>query len=164
MELSAALTAQLEQLARRHDLTLNTLVQGAWGVLLSRLTGRDDVVFGVTVSGRSGEIAGVAEMVGLLINTVPLRLRLAGDEPVLAMLRRLQAEQARLLAHQHLGLTEIQSLSGQDELFDTLVVFENYPLDRAGLEQVTPGLRLVDLAANDATHYPVSLMAFLDRG
>ena len=88
------------------------------------------MVFGVTVAGRPPEIAGIESMVGLFINTLPLRIRLPAGKPLLALLREVQDSQSRLMAHQHLGLAEIQSLAGLGELFDTLVVFENYPVDR----------------------------------
>ena len=78
--LSEELTAGLQALAREHGLTLNTVVQGLWAVLLGRLTGRDDVVFGVTVAGRPAEIAGIEQMVGLFINTVPVRVRLRPEQ------------------------------------------------------------------------------------
>ncbi|TSD82481.1 non-ribosomal peptide synthetase, partial [Mycobacterium sp. KBS0706] len=125
VSLTAERTAALTRQARRLGLTVNTLVQGAWGILLGRLTGRDDVVFGVTVSGRPAELPGIEAMVGLLINTLPLRLRLRPAEPLAALLARLQEEQSRLLAHQHLGLTRIQQIAGFADLFDTLLVFEN---------------------------------------
>ena len=157
--LSAELTGALTRYGRQEGLTLNTLVQGAWGVLLGRLTGRDDVVFGITVSGRPPEIAGIESMVGLLINTLPLRLRLAPWQAFGDLLADLQKSQAALLAHQHLGLSEIQGLAGVGELFDTLVVFENYPLDQGGLAAPAGGVRLVEIGGQDATHYPLSLMA-----
>ena len=94
-------------------------------MLLGRLTGRDDVVFGVTVAGRPPEIAGIESMVGLFINTLPLRVKLAPNKPVVELLSELQDSQSQLMAHQHLGLAEIQRLAGLGELFDTLVVFEN---------------------------------------
>src|SRR5262249_27022586 len=125
LTLSEELTGALTRYGRQEGLTLNTLVQGAWGVLLGRLTGRDDVVFGITVSGRAGEIAGIESMVGLLINTLPLRLRLPPWQTMGDLLGQLQQSQSGLLAHQHLGLAEIQSVAGVGELFDTLVVFEN---------------------------------------
>ena len=130
-DLPAELTARLHGLARQRGLTLNTVVQGLWAVLLGRLTGRDDVVFGVTVSGRPAELAGVERMVGLFINTLPLRVRLRPGEPLATLLAGIQESQSRLLAHQHVGLAEIQRAAGIGELFDTLVVFENYPVDRA---------------------------------
>ena len=95
-KLSVDLSGQLQSLAREHGLTLNTIIQGLWAVLLGRLTDRDDVVFGITVSGRPPDLDGVEQMVGLFINTVPLRVRLAPGEPLAAMLARIQESQARL--------------------------------------------------------------------
>ncbi|WP_079155640.1 non-ribosomal peptide synthetase [Streptomyces ambofaciens] len=155
-------TQALTALAREHGLTLNTVVQGAWSLLLSRITGIDDVVFGVTVSGRPPELDGVEDMVGLFINTLPLRLRLRPAEPLAAMLARLQEEQSRLLAHQHLGLAEIQRLTDVGELFDTSMVFENYPLDASGLDRATDGLRVLRTEGYDATHYPLGLVCMPD--
>ena len=109
--LDAARTAALVEAARRHGLTLNTLVQAAWGILLGRMSGRDDVVFGVTVAGRPPELTGIESMVGLFINTLPLRLKLPPGQPLLELLKGLQDSQSRLMAHQHLGLAEIQGLS-----------------------------------------------------
>src|SRR4029079_15028170 len=79
---SAPLTAALTREARTQGLTLNTYIQAAWGILLGRLTGRDDVVFGVTVAGRPPEVAGIEHMVGLFTNTLPLRLKLPPDKPL----------------------------------------------------------------------------------
>jgi len=93
-------------------LTLNTLLQGAWGALLGRLTGREDVVFGITVAGRPAEIAGIEQMVGLFINTLPVRVQLAGGEGVRGWLAGLQEQQSRLMAHQHLELVEIHAFGG----------------------------------------------------
>ena len=159
VELPEALTEALGRQARSHGLTLNTILQGAWAILLGRLTGRDDVVFGTTVAGRPSEIAGIQTMVGLFINTLPVRVRLRPAEPLSELLTRLQDCQSELIAHQHLGLAEIQSLAGLGELFDTLVVFENYPVDRSALAQLVAGLGLTSVEGRDATHYPLSLMA-----
>ena len=117
------------------------------------------MVFGTTVAGRPSEIAGIQTMVGLFINTLPVRVRLRPAEPLSELLTRLQDSQSQLIAHQHLGLAEIQSLAGLGELFDTLVIFENYPLDRSALAQPVAGLDLTSLEGHDATHYPLSLMA-----
>ena len=155
--LSEPLTAALTQQARSRGLTLNTIIQAAWGLLLGRLTGRSDVVFGVTVAGRPPEIAGIERMVGLFINTLPLRLRLAPGKPLHLLLAELQEAQSRLMAHQHLGLAEIQGLAGLGELFDTLVVSENYP-DQARTPDAARGLRLTKIEVHDATNYPLTLM------
>ncbi|WP_308117807.1 condensation domain-containing protein, partial [Streptomyces anatolicus] len=120
-------TRALAETARAQGLTVNTVVQGAWALVLARLAGRTDVVFGATVAGRPAELPGVESMVGLLINTLPVRVPLEGAEPVSRMLARLQERQAALMAHQHFGLSEIQRLAGPGAVFDTLVVYENYP-------------------------------------
>ncbi|GHF71761.1 amino acid adenylation domain-containing protein/non-ribosomal peptide synthase protein (TIGR01720 family) [Amycolatopsis bartoniae] len=139
--------------AREQGLTVNTVVQALWGQVLGRLTGREDVVFGATVSGRPADLPGVDSMIGLFINTVPVRVRT--EEPLSA----LQAAQSGLLDHQYLGLTEIQRAAGGGDLFDTLVVFENYPIDSAavGESERHAGLRITQVDVDDATHYPLTL-------
>ena len=153
----AAMTSRLTVLARAEGLTLNTLVQGAWAILLGRTTGREDVVFGATVSGRTAELPGMEGMIGLLINTLPVRVRLRQKERLLAMLRRLQEEQSSLISHQYVGLAEIQHAAGLGELFDTLVVFENYPVDRDALESDQSGLRIRGVEGHNVTHYALCL-------
>ncbi|MBX9398208.1 amino acid adenylation domain-containing protein [Streptomyces sp. TRM72054] len=160
VELPESTTARLTERARAHGVTLGTVVQAAWGLLLGRLTGRGDVVFGTTVSGRDSEVEGIASMVGLFINTLPTRFRWAPGEPLGDLLVRLQEEQARLLDHQHLGLAEIQRLAGHaggGELFDTLVVFENYPAE-TDLGDPSGSIRITGDAFHDAVHYPLALV------
>ena len=111
LSLNEKQTAALIQQGRKHGLTLNTFIQTAWAILLGRLTGQDDVVFGVTVAGRPPEIAGVENMVGLFINTLPLRVRLPASKSLLALLQEVQDRQSKLTPYQHLGLVEIQDLS-----------------------------------------------------
>jgi hypothetical protein len=159
VDLSEDLSRGLERQARAQGLTLNTILQGAWGILLGRLTGRDDVVFGITVSGRSPEIAGIESMVGLFINTVPLRVRVQTGKRIEEYLAQLQEKQSRLMAHQHLGLVEIQGLAGLGELFDTLMVFENYPVDRSAIAETVRGVRITNVEWYDATHYPLNVIA-----
>ncbi len=157
-DLPTELTSNLQAMARSRGLTLNTVVQGLWGVLLGRLTGRDDVVFGVTVSGRPAELAGVERMVGLFINTVPLRVRLCPGETLAGLLAGVQQSQSLVLGFHHAGLADIQRAVGAGELFDTLLVFENFPEDRAASAQAMAGPRVTWLEGQDATHYPLSLM------
>ncbi|WP_329617719.1 amino acid adenylation domain-containing protein [Streptomyces brevispora] len=160
LDLDPATTLRLRETARAHRLTLNTLVQGAWGLLLGHLTGRPDVVFGATVSGRPPEIPGIESMIGLFINTVPVRLRQEPGETLAGLLTRLQEEQGRLLGSQHLGLSEIRGVTELDELFDTLVVFENYPMDDEALrtaQRGLPGLAVTGFSGTDAAHYPLTL-------
>ncbi|MFF7791546.1 amino acid adenylation domain-containing protein [Streptomyces sp. NPDC007991] len=155
--LSEALTEALSATARARRLTLNTVVQGLWALLLSGFTDRDDVVFGATVSGRPPELPGAESMVGLFVNTLPVRVRIDPDEPLTALLARIQREQRSLDAHQHASLAELTRASGFDALFDTIVAFENYPMDD-GIE--AGGLRLAHADLVERTHYPVSLSVF----
>ncbi|MDP9968765.1 non-ribosomal peptide synthase protein (TIGR01720 family), partial [Variovorax paradoxus] len=154
------LTEALGQRVRQHALTLNTLMQGAWGALLGRLTGREDVVFGITVSGRPPELQGIEGMVGLFINTLPLRFQFRSSEPFVQALSRLQDEQSSLIAHQHLGLSDIQRIAGFSSLFDTHFVFENYPFNPNARQASYDGLKVAPASANggDTTHYPLSLV------
>ncbi|MEU5002662.1 condensation domain-containing protein, partial [Streptomyces sp. NPDC021622] len=161
--LSRERTAELEAWARGRGLTLNTVVQGVWALVLGGLTGRDDVVFGATVSGRPPEVSGVESMVGLFINTLPVRVRLNPGLSLEELLGRVQAEQVGLMAHQHLGLADIQRIAGVGDLFDTLTVFENYPLDTDSLTLGDGRVRVSGLQGKDATHYPLSLAAMLSE-
>ncbi len=126
--LSPGESSRLESMAREHRLTLNTVVLGAWAILLSRLGGRRHVTHGVTVAGRPADLPGVEEMIGSFINTLPLTVEI-GQGPAVETLRRLQERQAEMLLHEHFALYEIQALAGRAgrPLFDCLFVFENYP-------------------------------------
>ncbi|MEV4443229.1 condensation domain-containing protein, partial [Streptomyces sp. NPDC049577] len=148
----------LQRLATDRSITLNTAVQTAWAALLGRLTGRDDVLFGTTVSGRPAEVPGVEGMVGLFINTVPVRVRLNAGRTWAETLAAVQDEQSALGAHQHLGLADIQARAGIGELFDTTVLVENYPVDPATAARLDSGLRLTGAKGRDATHYPLTLV------
>ncbi|WP_331765212.1 amino acid adenylation domain-containing protein (plasmid) [Streptomyces sp. NBC_01384] len=159
-ELSRGLSASAADLG----VTLNTLVQGAWAVLLGQLTGRQDVVFGATVSGRPPAVPDVESMVGLFINTLPVRVRCAPGGSFAELLRGLQSRQGELLDHHHYGLTEIHRATGTHTLFDTLVVFESYPVDHVGLSEAndTAGVAITGITPFSGTHYPVTVMADAD--
>ncbi|BAG20094.1 MULTISPECIES: non-ribosomal peptide synthetase [Streptomyces] len=157
----ADVVAGLTALAGRHGTTANTVVQAAWGLLLARLAGREDVVFGATVSGRPPKVPGVERMVGLFINTVPVRVAFRPGEPIGDALARLWQQQVELTAHQHARLVDLQREVGKGELFDTLLVFQNIPADGAGFGGDADRVRAVDLEMNDATHYPLTLDAGL---
>ncbi|MBC9730858.1 non-ribosomal peptide synthetase, partial [Streptomyces sp. TRM68367] len=159
-ELSEADTERLTAWARGAGLTLNTVVQGAWALLLAQLTGKDDIVTGNTVSGRPPEVDGVESMVGMMINTVPLRVRLRPAEALGDLLARIQDEQTRLLPHQHLGLAEIRSHTAipGGEMFDSLYAFQNYPSSGAGRDALGTTLRIASVRTQDAAHYPLTLV------
>ncbi|RSM55270.1 hypothetical protein DMH03_34455 [Amycolatopsis sp. WAC 01376] len=149
---SPEFTSALADFARGHGLTFNTLIQGAWSLVLARLARRRDVVFGAVVSGRPAELPGAEQTVGLFINTVPVRVRLDGGQSVLGMLTDLQGRQSEMMAHHHLGLPEIQKLG--EAGFDTIVVFENYA-DQATDSSSELSLTLRDF--NQATPYAITL-------
>ncbi|MFF7990474.1 amino acid adenylation domain-containing protein [Kitasatospora xanthocidica] len=158
--LSGKLSADLGSTARRAGLTVNTVFQGAWAALLGQLTGRDDVVFGTSVSARPPQLAGMQDLVGLVMNTVPVRVRLSAERTLTELHTEVQAEQAALGAHHHLGLADIQRGLGLGELFDTTMVFENAPADREAIRRTLPGLEIA-VAESDrtgVTHYPLSLI------
>ncbi|WP_257168770.1 non-ribosomal peptide synthetase [Bradyrhizobium sp. SRS-191] len=149
----------LESFARKHRLTVNTLVQGAWALLLGRCSGSDDVVFGVTVSGRPETLPGVEDAVGLFINTLPLRVGLPGSATVLDWLGEIQARQSELTDYQYSALADVQRWSevpGGTPLFDSIVVFENYPAElQAQAEDHT--IRLDMIRAINRINYPLAL-------
>ncbi|MDF3308306.1 amino acid adenylation domain-containing protein [Rhodococcus sp. T2V] len=157
LELSEEDTRTLTARASELGVTLSTVVQAAWGIVLGQATGRDDVVIGEAVSGRPPELAGVESAVGLFVNTVPVRIPLDPGIDVAALLTRLQAEHVHLLEHHWLGLADIQRAVGVAPLFDTLVAFESYPVDRTALPEPTDGLILDGVRAHDASHYAVTL-------
>ncbi|HEX8694770.1 MAG TPA: non-ribosomal peptide synthase/polyketide synthase, partial [Longimicrobium sp.] len=166
LRLGRAETGALQAYARRHGLTLNTLMQGAWALLLSRYSGEADVVFGATLSGRPAELAGVEEMVGLFINTLPARVRVAEEEPVADWLRRLQSEQAELREHEHSPLAQVQRWSevpAGTPLFETILSFNNYlpGASSPGGEGGGP-LRIEGRAGLDQTNYLLTVTAGLD--
>ncbi|NKR72651.1 amino acid adenylation domain-containing protein [Rhodococcus hoagii] len=159
-------TARLEELARARGVTLSTIVRVAWAIVLGAWTRRDDVVFGAIVSGRPPEVDGIEDMVGLFINTIPVRVTLHPAETLGELLVRCHADQAALLDHEHVGLADIERATGAAALFDTITVFESYPIDRGGLTADTDiaGMRVADVAVHDATHYPFALAASVDGG
>ncbi|WP_217998117.1 non-ribosomal peptide synthetase [Nocardia paucivorans] len=164
VRLSEGRTAALVDAARRQEVTLNTIVQAAWAIVLANATAREDVVFGTTVSGRPAQVAGIESMIGLFIDTVPVRVRLDHGESLAHLLRRIRAEQAVLLDHHHLGLARIQQVAGPGAMFDTVMAFESYPIDRSGLSEDTDiaGMRILDVHGRDAAHYPLGLIVHHD--
>ena len=151
-------TRALNELARSHHTTVNTVLQGAWAQLLMWLTGHHDVVFGAAVSGRPTEVAGAESMVGLLINTVPVRAHITPATTTADLLDQLQRAHNHTLDHQHLALSEIHRVTGHDQLFDTLFVFENYPIDTTAMFGAH-GLAITEITGRERNHYPLTLQA-----
>ncbi|GLU48920.1 non-ribosomal peptide synthetase [Nocardiopsis ansamitocini] len=163
LELSPELTGRLADLVRRLEITTGTLLRAVWALVLGTLADRTDVVFGETVSGRPAALPGVEEMVGLFVNTVPARVRLNPGESAAALLRRVHAEHAALLDHQHAGLPQVQRAAGLGTLFDTLLVVENHPDDQELRGRDFAGAVLSAVSFDDATHYPLTLTAYPRR-
>jgi amino acid adenylation domain-containing protein len=161
LALSDESSAALQAFARRHQLTLSTMVQAAWALLLSRYSGEPDVLFGGTVSGRSAPVPGIDRMVGLFINTLAVRVKTPPDAKVIDWLTTLQAQQAELREHEHAPLVEVQRWSDVARgtpLFESLVVFENYPVEEA-LRQGSRGLTVGDARTVEHSNVPITLLA-----
>ncbi|WP_156623196.1 non-ribosomal peptide synthetase, partial [Mycobacterium sp. 1164966.3] len=156
--LPAHTTQALGELARAHHTTVNTVLQGAFAQVLMWLTGQHDVAFGTTVSGRPTEVPGAESMVGLFINTVPVRAHLTATTSTADLLEQLQHAYTQTLEHQHLALSEIHRITGHDQLFDTLLVFENYPVDTAALSGADE-LTITEVTGREATHYRLTVQA-----
>ncbi|MFG0865548.1 non-ribosomal peptide synthase/polyketide synthase [Pseudomonas sp. FYR_7] len=157
--LDAAMTEQLHGFARQQKVTLNTLVQAAWLLLLQRYTGHDSVAFGATVAGRPTQLQGIEQQIGLFINTLPV---VARPEPQLALAGWLQTVQAINLAlrdHEHSALSDVQRWAGQggDGVFDTLLVFENYPVSEALQQGGVSDLHFGDVHSHEQNNYPLTL-------
>lgn len=166
LRLNGDATTALAEAARTRGVTLNTLVQMTWAIMLSALTGRSDVAFGVTVSGRPGELPGVETMVGMFINTVPLRVRMDPRKTVRTQCVALQRESAALRDHSYLGHAELRSIAGVGEMFDTLLVYENFPPGEVvgATEFDANGVTFRPVALESVSHFPVTIAAHLSAG
>jgi amino acid adenylation domain-containing protein len=165
-ELAPHAAEALEALARRNGLTLNTLVQGAWGLLLARLAGGEDVAFGAVVSGRPAEVEGIDGMAGLFINALPVRVRIDSGRELVSWLRELQAAQTEMREFEHCLLEQVQAWSEVPRhapLFESLLVFQNYPVDPLGLGDAT-GFRMTDSRLKESTHYPLTCYVTPEEG
>jgi amino acid adenylation domain-containing protein len=161
--LDAAETAALRRFAQDQRVTLNTLVQAAWALLLLRHAGRERAVFGATVAGRPPNLPGAGEMLGLFLNTIPVPVFKAPGRPVGDYLRDLQETNLRLREYEHAALADIQRWAGSPgrPLFDSIVVFENYPVDRALRGRERHGLRFGEVAGEGLTGYAMDLQVIV---
>lgn len=153
-------TARLEAFARTTGVTLNTLVQAAWSLLLQRCTGQATVAFGATVAGRPAHLPGIERQLGLFINTLPLVLTPSSEQTVGQWLLSVQESSLAMREHQHTALADIQGWAGQGgaALFDSLLVFENYPLSSALQHGADAGLVFGPVASDERTHYAFTLI------
>jgi non-ribosomal peptide synthetase component F len=139
------------------SVTVGTLLHTAWGITVGRLTGDDDVVFGTVVSGRGGDVDGVDRMVGLLVNTVPVRVRWSPTDTALDVAARLAGTESEVVEHHHLPLTDAHQIAGVGELFDSLVVIENLGATSHSRGELTLG----EIDVVEAPHYPLTVMIAL---
>ena len=152
-------TERLVAWARANGMTLSTMTQYAWAVLLGRLVDRRDVVFGVVVAGRPASLTGVESMVGLFINTTPSRVRIYPALPIREQCAQLQRDASRLRDVDYLSLSETQRASGHSTLFDTLFVYENAPVgDATQVVELPGGVRLSPVGLETLTHYPLTVV------
>ncbi|HEX2300339.1 MAG TPA: amino acid adenylation domain-containing protein, partial [Pseudonocardiaceae bacterium] len=161
--LTQAQSARLHQVAKQLGLTVNTVVQGAWALLLSRYSREAEVIFGTTVSGRPAELGGVESMVGMFINTLPTRVRVCDTDETADWLRRLQVEQSESRRFDFVSLAQLQSwsdLPSGSNLFDSIVAFENYPVGEETFDGA-PSVREVD--SLDTTNFPLSVVTHFDE-
>jgi amino acid adenylation domain-containing protein/non-ribosomal peptide synthase protein (TIGR01720 family) len=152
-------TRRLNEFAREQRVTLNTLVQSAWLLVLQRYTGQSSVTFGATVAGRPADLPGVEEQLGLFINTLPVIASPRPEQAVCDWVQQVQAKNLALREHEHTPLYEIQRWAGRsgEALFDNILVFENYPVSEA-LQQAPAGLSFCGLRNQEQAHYPLTLV------
>lgn len=160
LRLEASVTARLVAAAERERVTLASLIEGLWSLVLARHADRDEVLFGAVVSGRDADLPGIEHMAGLFIHTLPVRVPIAEEQDLWSWLRAHQSRQAERREHQHLPLAEIQRCAAVPpgvELFRCLVAVENYPIDAEIFS--ADGLRVAFHSASSPTHYPLVVSA-----
>jgi len=161
IQLTVSATEALQSFARQNRLTLNNLVQATWGLLLSRYSQESDVVFGVTVSGRPPSLLGVESIVGLFINTLPMRVQVSAETQVLDLLKDLQAQQIECEQYSYSSLADIQGWSNiprGTSLFESILVFESNTL-KTGLKSSNKSLELDNIRGFERTNYPLTVVA-----
>ena len=167
MRLSQRLTTGLQTLARQHHLTTNTILLGAWAMLLARYSGEDDVVFGTVLSGRPVDLPGVETMVGLFINALPMRVRIEAHATLNALLDGIQHQHMQLREVEYSSLADVQRWSGiarGTPLFETLIVYENYPGAEAGDATDNDSQEMEEFARSfERTNYPLTLIVVPGR-
>ncbi len=150
-------SAQVRNYAQKNRITVNTLMQGIWSLLLQKYSGKDDVVFGIIVSGRPEDLPGVEQRVGMYINTLPLYTHINKSDRVDEWLTGLQEEQVMMRQHQHTPLFRIMELAKiKGDLFDNILVFENYPVSKV-MAAKEWSLKVENVATREQTNYPLTI-------
>ncbi|MEO7583966.1 MAG: non-ribosomal peptide synthase/polyketide synthase [Ferruginibacter sp.] len=158
LEISEKSTAKIESFAQANRITINTVMQGVWSYLLHRYTGNRDIVYGVIVSGRPEDLSHVEQRIGMFINALPLHSSLTEAEPVIKWLQNIQQEQVASRQYQYTSLHQVQAWSGvQGDLFDSLLVFENYPVSKV-LASMQWSLQVENVSVKEQTNYPLCLI------
>ncbi len=160
LTLPKQLTAQLTAFAKEHHITLNTLMQGMWALLLYRCGRQRDILFGQAVSGRSADLQGIESLVGLCINTLPLRTEISPFEHLADFLKRIQKKGAESVRYEHTSLAQIQSWSDIPKgspLFESIFIFENYPLEKPLQETAPSELKVLNIETSERNNYPLTL-------
>ncbi len=162
---SGAFFDKCKAFARTQQVTLNALFQMAWSAVLSAYSGSDDVLYGVTVAGRPSELTGVESMVGLFINTVPLRARFDYLKSAGENLKNLHKNIQDSSRHCHIPLSKLQALAPLpkgEALFHSIFVFENFPFDENARENEVIGMR--DFVSFGKSSYPLNAVVFPGDG
>ncbi|MEC4817318.1 MAG: amino acid adenylation domain-containing protein [Scytonema sp. PMC 1069.18] len=165
LRLSEVEFASLQKMTQNHHLTLSTLAQGAWALLLQKYSAGQDVLFGVTVSGRPGELPDVEKMVGLFINTLPLRVRFNPTQTVADWLQEIQQHHIQMREYEYGKLTDIHqaiAFPTGEPLFESILVFENYPIDQS-LKTQRQHLKIDDIQFYERTNYPLTIAFIPDN-
>ncbi|MBP9193014.1 MAG: amino acid adenylation domain-containing protein, partial [Ignavibacteria bacterium] len=158
LQLDEKTTSQIEEFAQKNRLTINTVMQGVWSLLLHHYTGNENIAYGVIVSGRPDDLPGVEQRVGLYINTLPLHSILKDGKNIIKWLQDMQKEQLSSRLYQHTPLQDIQKWSGvSGDLFDSLLVFENFPVSEL-VKAKKWSLTIENVEINERTNYPMTLM------
>lgn len=166
ISLSASTTTALKSLVQQHKITLNTLIQGVWALLLSRYSSNPDVLFGITVSGRSADVVGIDSMIGLFINTLPLRIKVTPQASFWAWLQEIYAHNEEIRSYEYSSAGQVHQWSempGAIPLYESLLVFQNYPTDYSILRSPKLDITVGEVSSQKAqTQYPLTLMVTVD--
>ncbi|MEM9276116.1 MAG: amino acid adenylation domain-containing protein, partial [Cyanobacteria bacterium P01_F01_bin.143] len=160
IEISSEITNALKSVAQKYNLTLNTIIQGVFAILLSRYTNNDDIIYGTTTSGRPANFPGIESMVGLFINTLPMRVQLSDTDSFLSWLEKLQQQQIENLQYEYTPLATIQELSELPQgtpLLENIFVFENYPVDTKSLAK-NQKLKVQSIDIQESNNFPLTCL------